>query len=103
MSEKMIHPKQSFAQATHNSIERISVNYLTPELFYNEFQRQNKPVILTDAFNDAIPVDIDKLMSLVGDMVIPVRVYGPERFTTPKAQWKSYCEIRHMTVSEYCD
>lgn len=99
----MIHPKQSFAQATHYSIERISVDYLTPELFYNEFQRQNKPVILTDAFNDSIPVDIDKLMSLVGDMVIPVRVYGPERFITPKAQWKSYCEIRHMTVSEYCD
>lgn len=99
----MIHPPQSFAHSRHDSIERISVNYLTPEIFFNEFQRQNKPVILTDAFSDSVPVDAEKLMSLVGSMEVPVRVYGSDRFQTPKAEWKSYCEIRKMTVSEYCE
>lgn len=98
----MIQPHQSFAQTSHDTIERISVSYLTPELFFNEFQRHNKPVILTDAFNDSVPVDTEKLMSLVGSIEVPVRVYGSERFTTPKAEWKSYCEIRTMTVSDYC-
>ena len=99
----MIHPPQSFVHSKHNSIERISVNYLSPEIFFNEFQRQNKPVILTDAFSDSVPVDAEKLMSLVGSMEVPVRVYGPERFHTPKADWKNYCEIRQMTVTEYCE
>lgn len=99
----MIHPPQGFVNSKHNSIERISVNYLSPEIFFNEFQRQNKPVILTDAFNDSVPVDAEKLMSLVGSMEVPVRVYGPERFNTPKAEWKNYCEIRQVTVTEYCE
>lgn len=97
-----MHPPKRSVPPKQDSIERISVNYLTPDLFYNEFQRTNTPVILTDAFNDSIPVDTDHLMSLVGDMEVPVRVYGPERFNTPKSEWKSYCDIRRMTVSDYC-
>lgn len=91
------------ASDSHDSIERVSVHYLTPDLFHHEFQRHNKPVILTDAFSDSIPVDTEKLMSHVGSMEVPVRVYGPKRFTTPKAEWKSYCDIRKMSVSEYCN
>lgn len=89
-------------RAEHEAIERVSVNYLTPNLFYNEFQRQNKPVILTEAFSEVVPVDIENMMSLVGEMEVPVRAYGSSRFTTPKAEWKSYCDIRNMNVSTYC-
>lgn len=99
----MIHPQQNFARARHESIERLSVHYLTPDIFFNEFQRQNKPVILTCAFDDSVPVDTEKLMALVGEMEVPVRAYGSERFTTPKAEWKNYCEIRKMNVRAYCN
>jgi hypothetical protein len=86
-----------------DSIERISINNLSPNIFHHEFQRLNKPVILTDAFTDNVPVDAEKLISFVGDMEVSVRVYGPDRFTTPKVEWKNYCEMRKMSVSEYCD
>jgi len=98
----MTHPKPKLDRSRQESIERVSIHYLTPELFFNEFQKHNQPVILTEAFNDALPVDVDKLMSLVGEMEVPVRAYGSERFTTPKAEWKNYCEIRKMKVSQYC-
>jgi lysine-specific demethylase 8/hypoxia-inducible factor 1-alpha inhibitor (HIF hydroxylase) len=94
--------QQIASSSIHDTIERVSLNQLTPDLFRHEFQSQNKPVILTDAFNDSVPVNIENLISLVGEMEVGVRVYGPERFKTPKADWKNYCEIRMMTVSEYC-
>lgn len=90
------------SRAIHNTIERVSLNQLTPDLFRHEFQSQNKPVILTDAFNDSVPVNMERLTTLVGEMEVVVRVYGPERFKTPKAEWANYCEMRSMTVSEYC-
>ncbi len=94
---------RDIAHSNHDAIERVSLSYLTPDLFRHEFQSQNKPVILTDAFSDAVPVDAEKLMSFVGEMEVPVRVYGSERFITPKEEWKNYCEIRKMTVNDYCD
>jgi lysine-specific demethylase 8/hypoxia-inducible factor 1-alpha inhibitor (HIF hydroxylase) len=97
----MNHPQQ-FSSSSSDSIERVSIHSVSPRLFYHEFQRQNKPVILTDAFNDNIPVDAEKLTSFVGEMEVSVRVYGPERFSTPKVEWKNYCEMRRMSVKEYC-
>lgn len=98
-----MNPSQQIAShSIHDTIERVSLNQLTPDLFRHEFQSQNKPVILTDAFNDSVPVNIENLNALVGGMEVGVRVYGPERFKTPKAEWANYCEMRNMTVSEYC-
>ena len=85
-----------------HAIERVSINNLSSAIFHHEFQRLNKPVILTDAFNDNVPVDAEKLIAFVGDMEVSVRVYGPDRFSTPKVEWKNYCEMRKMSVSEYC-
>ena len=98
-----MNPSQPMAShSIHDTIERVSLNQLTPDLFRHEFQSQNKPVILTDAFNDSVPVNIESLNAHVGEMEVSVRVYGPERLKTPKAEWASYCEMRNMTVSEYC-
>lgn len=97
----MNHPQHS-SFSSSDSIERVSINNVSPSLFHHEFQRQNKPVILTDAFDDNIPVDAEKLTSFVGDMEVYVRVYGAERFSTPKVEWKNYCEMRKMSVNEYC-
>ena len=94
----MNHPQQ-IPSSNPDSIERVSINSVSPRLFHHEFQRQNKPVILTDAFNDKIPVDVEKITSFVGDMEVSVRVYGPERFSTPKVEWKNYCEMRKMSVN----
>jgi hypothetical protein len=96
-------PQKQLTPSNQDSIERISIHYVTPEIFHHEFQRHNRPVILTDAFNDSVPVDIEKLNAHVADMQVSVRAYGADRFKMPKSEWKSYCETRKMTVSAYCE
>lgn len=93
---------QSMTALNVDSIEKVSISNVTPCFFHHEFQRLNKPVILTDAFSDSVPVSADKLVSFVGDMQVSVRVYGAERFSTPKVEWMNYCEMRKMSVFEYC-
>lgn len=74
---------QSMTALNVDSIEKFQ-SVTSPLVFHHEFQRLNKPVILTDAFSDSVPVSADKLVSFVGDMQVSVRVYGAERFRRQK-------------------
>ena len=84
-------------------VPRVSIHDLTPKIFHHEFQLPNKPVVITGALESAIPIDIKKLIDLVGEIEVMTRIYGEDRFTRPKTEWKSYCEIQSMTISKYCE
>jgi len=84
-------------------VPRVSIHDLTPSRFNREFKRWGRPVVITQALESAIPVDIDKLVSLVGDIEVSTREYGAERFSLPKTEWKSYCEVQRRTIAQYCE
>lgn len=84
-------------------IKRMSVHDMTPSRFRREFQLTGKPVVITGALEHAKPLDIEKLVSLVGDIQVMTRIYGEDRFTRPKTEWKSYCEMQSMTIAKYCE
>lgn len=83
-------------------VARVSIHDMTPERFRREFQLPSQPVVLTHALEPAIPLDIDKLISLVGEIEVLTRIYGEDRFSRPKTEWKSYCEMQSMTIADYC-
>jgi lysine-specific demethylase 8/hypoxia-inducible factor 1-alpha inhibitor (HIF hydroxylase) len=84
------------------SVPRVSIHDLNPKRFEREFKIPGQPVVITDALESAIPLDLDKLVNVVGEVEVPVRVYGAKRFSRPKTEWKSYCEMRVMSVRQYC-
>ena len=84
------------------SVPRVSIHDLNPKRFTWEFKIPSQPVVITDALNAAIPLELSKLVSLVGEVEVPTRIYGAERFSRPKTEWKAYCEMQSMTVSRYC-
>jgi len=90
-------------QSLSKMVPRISIHDLTPRRFYKEYQRPGKPLIITHALENATPLNIDKVVSMVGDLEVPIRNYGAERFTRPKTEWKKYCEIQTYKVKDYCD
>ena len=84
-------------------VPRVSIHDLNPQTFRHLFQLPGKPVVITQALQTAIPVDIDKLVSLVGEVEVMTRIYGADRFSRPKTEWKSYCEMQSMKIAHYCD
>lgn len=84
------------------AVPRVSIHDLDPQRFAREFKIPGRPVVMTDALATAIPLDLAKLIRLVGDVEVLTRIYGAERFSRPKTEWKSYCEMRTMSVARYC-
>ena len=71
------------------SVPRVSIHDLNPKRFTWEFKIPSQPVVITDALNAAIPLELSKLVSLVGEVEVPTRIYGAERFSRPKTEWKA--------------
>ncbi len=84
-------------------VPRVSIHEMTPQRFRHEFQLPSQPVVITNALESATPLDIEKLVSLVGDIKVLTRIYGEDRFSRPKTEWKSYCEMQSMTIAKYCE
>jgi len=84
------------------AVPRVSIHDLNPKRFTREFKIPGQPVVITHALESAIPLNISKLVDLVGDIEVPTRIYGKERFSRPKTEWKAYCEMQSMTVAQYC-
>jgi lysine-specific demethylase 8/hypoxia-inducible factor 1-alpha inhibitor (HIF hydroxylase) len=83
------------------AVPRLSVRALTPQRFHREFRRHGLPVVICDALTDIVPLDLPRLVALVGDRAFPTRCYGTERFNRPKAEWHDYCDVRMRTVADY--
>jgi len=84
------------------AVPRVSIHDLNPKKFTREFKIPGRPVVITHALESAIPLNISKLVDLVGDVEVLTRIYGKERFSRPKTEWKAYCEMKSMTVAQYC-
>lgn len=83
------------------TIQRLSIQEITPRRFHIEFRRPGRPVIIEGALGDLAPLDLDKLVAVVGNHKFPTRCYGTERFSRPKVEWQNYCDVSMRTVSEY--
>jgi lysine-specific demethylase 8/hypoxia-inducible factor 1-alpha inhibitor (HIF hydroxylase) len=91
------------ASAATPDVARVSIRALTPQRFHKEFRLRGVPVVIEDALGGIVPLDLAKLVSLVGDREFPTRCYGTERFNQPKTEWKNYCDIQMRTVAGYAD
>ncbi len=89
-------------QQDSGQVPRVSIQDLTPARFHRDFQRKGTPVVITGALDATPALNIDALLSHVGQMGVPIRCYGTGRFDRPKAQWKTYCETTTLTVADYC-
>ena len=83
-------------------VPRVSIQDLSPARFYRDYQRKGTPVVITGALDTTPALNIDTLLSHVGQMEVPIRCYGTSRFDRPKAEWKSYSETETLTVQAYC-
>lgn len=88
-------------RSTAQTVPRLSIRALTPRRFHDEFRLRGLPVVIQDALTEVVPLDLPRLVSLVGDREFPTRCYGTERFNRPKAEWQDYCDVRMRTVAGY--
>lgn len=72
-------------------IPRIPGDRITAEDFKTEYRRSGLPVILTGLLEHEYPRwTIDFLEQNLGQIVVPVRLYGHERYSQDKRSWSSF-------------
>jgi hypothetical protein len=82
-------------------IGRIAFGDLTPRQFHRAFRQRGVPVVVTGALAGVVPLELDQLVSHIGEREFPTRCYGTERFTRPKTEWTTYCEMQMRTVASF--
>ncbi|MEM7553616.1 MAG: cupin-like domain-containing protein [Cyanobacteria bacterium P01_A01_bin.84] len=94
------------SQTTGNQIPRVSVSTLNPQIFWNEYRRAGKPVIITDLLDNQPKWDLNYLCEKLGDQKFPIRVYGNKRYQQDKRQWEdigSSVKYQAMTLNDYAE
>jgi len=69
--------------------------------FVRDHRRPGRPALIRGLFPSGRLWDLDRLAGLMADRVLPVRHYGPDRFTRPKTEWKNYCDVQMLTVADF--
>lgn len=88
--------------AEFGGVQRVSVHELKPSEFHRKYRLPSIPVIITNAFDSIIPVDIPVIRDSIGELEVPIRFLGEGHLEKPKTEWKSRSEVRTGTVGEYC-
>lgn len=84
-------------------IEQVDISDLTAELFYQNYQKKNRPVIITGALEEVKDWSIDLMRKKLSEGTFTVRCYGPDHFKKPKSEWSQYCNFQEMTIDTYTD
>lgn len=71
------------------SIARVDISSLTPEIFFEEYQKPGIPVIITELLANEPDWTLDFLCQNLGDRSVPIRYYGRDRDKQDKRSWKS--------------
>jgi lysine-specific demethylase 8/hypoxia-inducible factor 1-alpha inhibitor (HIF hydroxylase) len=83
------------------AVARVAIGDLTPRQFHRTFRQRGLPVVLTGALDGVVPLELDALVAQIGEREFPTRCYGTERFSRPKTEWTTYCEMQMRTVASY--
>lgn len=86
-----------------SKIDKVSIHSINKLIFNRNYRDKNKPVIITGAFDNVIPLDINKLNTAIGNMEVPIRFLGPNHFNKPKTEWKLRAETRIGKLNDYCE
>lgn len=90
----------------NNLVPCIHGASLTPQLFFERYQKPGKPVALTGLLDDEPEWNLDYLCEKLGDRIVPVRFYGRERYEQDKRTWTSMgstVESQSMPFVQYAE
>jgi hypothetical protein len=92
--------------AIGNEISRIDISSLTPQLFWEQYQKTGIPVVITGLMKNECDWTLDFLSEQFGDRECFFRNYGRERYEQDKRQWTSIgsgVELQSLPFSEYAE
>lgn len=92
--------------AMSNAISRVDISSLTPQLFWEQYQKIGIPVVITGLLNGECDWTLDFLSEQFGDRECFFRNYGRERYKQDKRQWTSIgsgVELQSMPFTEYAE
>lgn len=87
-------------------IKRVNVSSLTPEEFFEQYQRKGIPVIINGLLNREPDWDLNYLCQQLRNQEFPIRYYGRERYNQDKRKWTSSgsgVDARTMPFCEYAE
>ncbi len=102
---KLTNDFQAKEETTVNTIKRVDISTLTPETFFEQFQKVGSPVIITGLLKE-LDWNLDYLSEKLGNQKFIVNFYGQERYKQDKRQWTnigSGVETQSMLFTEYAD
>ena len=94
----------SLVESSLNQITHLHSSAITPKIFWENYQKPGKPVVLTGLPERQPEWNLEFLIDQLGDRKFPVRFYGRERYKQDKGTWQnigSGVESRSMRFSEY--
>lgn len=89
-----------------NSILRVDISSLTPESFFERYQKTGTPVIITGLLDDENDWNLNYLSEKFGKQELLFRNYGRDRYKQEKHQLKSIgsgVALQSMPFSEYAN
>jgi hypothetical protein len=92
------------ADESINQIQRVHLSSLTPQLFFQNYQKPGIPVVITGSLEGEPDWNLDYLSERLGEQEFPVRFYGQERYQQDKREWTSTgsgVEARTLKFTEY--
>jgi len=87
-----------------HQVQRVHSSSLTPELFFQRYQKPGIPVVVTGLFDDEPDWNLDFLCEKLGEQDFPVRFYGQQRYQQDKREWTSTgsgVEARTLKFADY--
>lgn len=88
-----------------NSIPRIDISTLTPEIFF-EHRKNGTPVVISGLLQKEPDWDLDYLCEKFGDREFLFRTYGSDRYKQNQSNWKnigSGVDLQTMPFTEYAN
>ena len=101
-------PSQHFESKLNNlvnSLQRVDISSLTPETFFEKYQKTGIAVVITGLINEG-DWSLDYLCEKLGTQEFLLRCYGHERYKQDKRKWKnigSGVETQTLPFTEYAD
>lgn len=89
-----------------NPIPRVDISSLTPETFFEKYQKTGTPVLITGLLGDECNWNLGYLCEKLGNQMFVFRNNGRERYNQDKRQWTnigSGVASQSMTFTEYAE
>lgn len=100
-------PKQlQQANQALDNFEKVDISSITPETFFEQYQKNGIPVVITGLLKSEDDWNLDYLCEKLGTQQFLLRFYGHERYKYDKRQWVnigSGVEAQSLPFTEYAE